>query len=44
MISHQKNNQILQKVSGMKKFNTEMKKRKEKEESEKKKFLDNIKF
>ena len=44
MISHQKNNQILQKVSGMKKFNNEMKKRKEKEESEKKKFLDNIKF
>ena len=37
------NNQILEKVSGMRKFNTQMKKRKAFEESEKKRFLDSLK-
>ncbi|MBQ3407597.1 MAG: YvcK family protein [Clostridia bacterium] len=37
------NNQILEKVSGMRKFNSEMKRRKETEATEKKKFLDSLK-
>ena len=37
------NNQILEKVSGMRKFNTQMKKRKAYEEAEKKRFLDSLK-
>ena len=37
------NNQILEKVSGMRRFNSEMKKRKENEEAEKKRFLDSLK-
>lgn len=37
------NNQILERVSGMRKFSSEMKRRKVKEEAEKKKFLDELK-
>ena len=37
------NNQILEKVSGMRRFNSEMKKRKENEEAEKKRFIDSLK-
>ena len=37
------NNQILEKVSGMRKFNSQIKKRKEFEEAEKKRFLDSLK-
>ena len=43
MKKSQRNGQILDKVSGMRKFNTEMKKRKAKEDVEKKQFLDSIK-
>lgn len=43
MKRYEKSNQIIQKVSGMKKFNDEMKKRKAKEEQQKKKFLDDLK-
>ncbi len=43
MIKYEKSNQILEKVSGMRKYNTSLKKRKENEESEKKKFLDSLK-
>lgn len=43
MIAYKKSNQILEKVSGMRKFNADIKRRKENEEKEKKKFLDSIK-
>ena len=43
MIADKKSNQILEKVSGMKKYNQELKRRKEAELEEKKKFIDSIK-
>ncbi|MBP3707634.1 MAG: uridine diphosphate-N-acetylglucosamine-binding protein YvcK [Clostridia bacterium] len=43
MVTYQKSNQILEKVNGMKKYNSELKKRKQQEENEKKKFLDSLK-
>lgn len=43
MVAYQKSNQILEKVNGMKKYNSELKKRKQQEENEKKKFLDSLK-
>ena len=43
MKRYEKSNQIIEKVSGMKKFNAEIKKRKEQDESEKRKFLDDFK-
>lgn len=43
MVAYQKSSQILEKVSEMKKYNSSLKKRKEKEELEKKNFLDSLK-
>jgi hypothetical protein len=43
MVAYQKSNQILEKVSGMKNFNSEIKKRKDDEKKEKQKFLDSLK-
>lgn len=43
MIKFEKSNHILEKVSGMRKYNSNLKKRKEDEENEKKKFLDGLK-
>ena len=43
MIADKKSNQILERVSGMKKYNSELKKRKEAELKEKKEFIDSIK-
>ncbi|MBO5349253.1 MAG: uridine diphosphate-N-acetylglucosamine-binding protein YvcK [Clostridia bacterium] len=43
MIADKKSNQILERVSGMKKYNAEIMKRKELEEQERKKFIDSLK-
>lgn len=43
MIANKKNNQILERVNGMKKYNLDNVKRKELEEQERKKFIDSIK-
>lgn len=42
-IANKKSNQILERVSGMKKYNSEAAKRKEREEQERKRFIDSIK-